>query len=433
MWAASIAWNQKFTGNFAPYGNDQHRVPDLEPVPHRSPTAASSQIGRSGVKHAWLTTNGGCLDADDHDDHILGRGCTDTYGTSNNDTSSDLGPRSEIVAGDRHLGSLRFDLRPQLRRLAERPAATAQYDQRLVVREPQISATVNPGSTYLFESWYIARDDINPYNSMATVTGAPNWSGSVWSPGGGSSYKLGPGDRPLGRSGQPAGERAQQRAGRTEGHAKLAVKVTDLGSGLWRYDYAVMNLDFARAVTSGSAPNVRVVSNKGFDRFSVPLPAGALVSATRFSDGDLDAGNDWAVSTSRRQGDLDRTERQHPGLGHAVLVLDDRRQGAGGHQRRSARCPGRSPSAYPLLTLAPSTPGTPLPSAAWPRQHQPQRHRQRQRRQRATHRFQRRRAGQLAALPDRQDGGRMRQRTEHPLARREPRHRQRGRRRQRKP
>jgi hypothetical protein len=80
-----------------PYGNDQH--PYLIWNLYRTNSDGRlEQIGRSGVKHAWLTTNGSCLDSTaEHDSHILGRGCLDTYGTGNNDTSSDLGPRSEIV------------------------------------------------------------------------------------------------------------------------------------------------------------------------------------------------------------------------------------------------------------------------------------------------------------------------------------------------
>lgn len=299
LWAASIAWNQKFTGNLAPYGNDQH--PYLIWNLYRiDPDGRISQIGRSGVKHAWLTTNGGCADPNDHDGHILGRSCTDTYGTGNNDTSSDLGPRSEIVPATGIWGRCGSIYDPNCVG-SQTASPNGQYDQRLVVREPQISSTVNPGSTYLFESWYIARDDINPYNSMATVTGAPNWSGSTWSPGGGSNYKLGPAiDRWVDPVNPPANAKNSELAA-PEGHAKVAVKVTDIGNGQWRYDYAVMNVDFARAVTTGTAPNVRVLSNKGFDSFSVPVAADSLVAALPGNAGELDPTFNWrAISASGR-------------------------------------------------------------------------------------------------------------------------------------
>ena len=362
LWAAGIAWNQMFSGIFPPYGNDQHAYL-IWNLYRTNADGSIEQIGRSGAKHAFLTVNSDCLDADDHDDHILGRGCSDTYGVSNNDSNSDLGPRSEIVAATGIWGRCGSIYDPDCTGTLN-DSGNGDYDQRLVVGEQQISATVHPGASYLFESWYIDRDDIDPYNSMATVTGAPNWSGSVWSPGGGSNYKLGPA---IDRWADPANPTANARStelASNEGHAKLAVKVTAVGGGVWRYDYAVMNLDFARAVSQGSPPNVRVVSNRGFNRLSVPLPAGALVSATRFSDGDLDAGNDWAVSTSG--GKVTWTAPSGNTLDWGTLfsfsLSVDKAPAVASGEVGVAQA--GSPSAYPLLTLAPSTPGTPLPSAA---------------------------------------------------------------------
>jgi len=172
--------------------------------------------------------------------------------------------------------------------------SVGDYDYRLTVNEAQFNQA---SSSYLFESWYLAREDVNIYNSMGTVSTTQNWSGSFWGINA-SGYKLGPAiDRwvdPL----APAANAMNTELAVGEGHAKLAVKVTDNGDGTWRYDYALMNLDFARAVTQGAEPNLRVLSNKGFDRFSVPLPAGVVASATRFSDGDVNAVNDWIVDTS---------------------------------------------------------------------------------------------------------------------------------------
>lgn len=304
LWTSGVPWNQKFTGNKPPYNNDQH--PFLIWNLYRTNADGSiEQIGRSGVKHAWLTTNGSCADSTDHDSHVLGRGCSDTYGTGNNDTSSDLGPRSEIIPALGLWGRCGSIYDPDCT-LSIHSGGNGPYDQRMIVREQQISPALNTGATYLFESWYIARDDINPYNSMATVTGVPNWTGSTWSPGGGANYKLGPAiDRWVDPANPGTNARSTELANK-EGRAKLAVKVTDLGNGTWRYDYAVMNFDFARAVTSGGGSNpdmpdtntLKVLSNRGFNRFSVALPDGAVVSSTRFSDGDVNAVNDWTVDTA---------------------------------------------------------------------------------------------------------------------------------------
>jgi hypothetical protein len=62
-----------------------------------------------------------------------------------------------------------------------------------------------------------------------------------------------------------------------------------------------MNLDYARAVLEDpqNGPDPRVVSNRGFDSFGVRIPTGngTEVVTTVFRDGDLDAGDDWTVST----------------------------------------------------------------------------------------------------------------------------------------
>src|SRR5690606_4089404 len=74
------------------------------------------------------------------------------------------------------------------------------------------------------------------------------------------------------------------------------------GDGTWRYDYAVMNFDFARAVLqaqgAGNGPNPRVVSNRGFDSFSIPLPSSQEIVASRFSNGTFDNADAWTLDTS---------------------------------------------------------------------------------------------------------------------------------------
>ena len=300
---ATIAWYMMFTGSpptwFDPYKNDQH--PYLIWNVYRFNADGSiEQIGRSSVKHAWLTTNGGCLDSC-NESHILGRGCSDTYGVGNNDNPGDLGPRSEIVPATGvwgRCGSI-WDADCDGN---ESSNGNDSWTRRMKVRESQVEATSHPGASYMVDSWYIARDDINIYNSMATVTGTPNYSGGNWNFSGQGNYRLGAAiDRWVDPANPPANS-ANTELDVNEGHAKVAVKATDLGDGVWRYDYAVMNFDFARAVLqgqgSGNGPNPRVVSNRGFDSFSIPLPSGQPLLASKFSNGTHDNAGAWTLDTS---------------------------------------------------------------------------------------------------------------------------------------
>ncbi len=296
LYTANVVWNTMFSGNTAPYNNDQH--PFLIWNVYRIDAQGRlSQIGRSGVKHAWLTTNGGCLDAC-YNSHSLGRGCSDTYSTDNNDTSYDMGPRSEIVPAKGLWGRCGSLWDPSCSGDGDHfTNGASQWDNRLLISESQMGARF-PGATYLFESWYIARDDINIYNSMATVNINPRKTGSAWTVSGASGYKLGSAiDRWIGGVLGDANARITELAV-AEGHAKVAVKVSDAGHGRWRYDYAVMNFDFAREVTTGAEPgHLRVLSNRGFDSFSVPLPAGVRVLGPAADLGDANPNVRWRVST----------------------------------------------------------------------------------------------------------------------------------------
>ena len=292
LYAADIPWYQKFSGNFPPYNNDQH--PYLIWNLYRLNADGSiDQIGRSGVKHAFLTLNTACLD-DPLDSHILGRGCSDVYSASNNDATNALGPRSEIIPSTNQWGRCGSVYDTNCDGVMNNVPADS-YAQRLVVRESQFSGAAQTGATFLFESWYLARQDINILNSMGTTRATFSRPNTVWVVGGNDQYKLGPAiDRWVDPS-APGANARNVTVTTPEGNVKVAVKTTDLGGGRWRYDYAVMNLDFARARTEGAEPNLRVTSALGFDNFSVPIGT-ATVSDFVFSDGDLDASNDWVMS-----------------------------------------------------------------------------------------------------------------------------------------
>jgi hypothetical protein len=297
LWAGNVAWNEMFSGNNPPYSNDQH--PFLIWNMYRLNADGSiDQIGRSGVKHAFLTINAGCLDSCNEFDS-LGRGCGDTYGSGNNDSPGDMGPRSEIVPASGTWGRCGSIWDPNCTG-SQHSNGNGTWTQRMQVHESQIDPAANPGATYMMESWYVAREDINIENSMATINGTPHYTSNSWSLNGQTNFKLGPAVNRWVSPTSPAANTLNSAITNAEGHARVAVKAIDNGDGTWRYIYAVENLDFARAVVQppDNGPDPRVVSNKGFDSFSVPIPAGATVSGITFHNGTVDGSGQWTVSTS---------------------------------------------------------------------------------------------------------------------------------------
>jgi hypothetical protein len=303
LWTADIPWYGKFDGDFPPYSNDQH--PYLIWNLYRVNSDGSiDQIGRSGVKHAFLTTNVGCAPGHGQNPHVLGRQCSDLYTVGNNDTNNALGPRSEIIPATNvwgRCGSI-YDLNCDG---IENTSGNTSYSHRLMVSEAQIDSALQPGAMYWFESWYLAREDINIYNSMASITVTPSRSGTIWPIASANDFRLGPAiDRWVARNASGANER-NIALSTAEGHTQIAVKARDIGNGLWRYDYVVMNHDFARARTECLDPvpagtcrpgYVKVIHNFGFDQFKVTAGAGVAISDIQFSDGDLVAENNWTHS-----------------------------------------------------------------------------------------------------------------------------------------
>ena len=296
LYTADVEWETKFTNAVqGPYPSaDQH--PYLIWNLYRiDASGAITQIGRSGVKHAWLTINVGAGCESCNGGHVLGRSCSDTYGTGNNDNQSDLGPRREIIPATGQWGRCRsiYDTNCDG---AQNVVSNGNYDQRMRVRESAVDAAANPGATWLFESWYVVRDDININNTMATRPFSSTWIGSLWQVTNSNPYQLGSAVARWVAAAPPGMVARIDALDVAEGHAQVGLRVTDLGGGNFRYEYAFMNLDFARAVTAGSEPNLEVVRNNGFDGFVLPLAPGAVAQQIVVSDGDADTANDWAVT-----------------------------------------------------------------------------------------------------------------------------------------
>lgn len=296
----AVAWYGKLQGNFPPYGNDQHPylVWNLFRV---GADGRIKQIGASGAKHAFYTVNFNCgCDGG----HVLYPTCGDVYSSYNNDSSTDLGPRAEIIPHTAQWGRCGSVYDQNCDGIADDGGGAQDlYQFRMNIVESDLQPPLATGAHYFQEYWYVARDDDTIYNSMGYREVAFQKVGANWSIArvGGTDFALGPAVNLWVDPGAPPANSANEELSTPLGRARVAVKATAIGGGQWRYEYAVMNFDYAHAridPAHPSEPNLMVDSTHGFSRFSVPFGAGVAVSGLRFDDADLTAGNDWPASTA---------------------------------------------------------------------------------------------------------------------------------------
>ncbi len=275
---ADVPWQQKFQGFFPPYNTDQH--PYLIWNLYRITDGVMEQIGRSGIKHAFLTINSSCT-INCNDNQVLWPGCGDVYGVGNNDSDRDLGPRFEVNPETGVFVSTGSFFDPNGDGSQENFSSAPGENRMQVLRED----LQTPGAQYIFFSWYVIRDDVNIYNSMGYRPVVPN------NPGGGNgwAYSLqpfveGPAiDLWVPPSTDPSTGSQNVRfadPGRN-GHFTLAVRSVELGNGQFRWTYVLENFD----------------SPLGLSELALNVPAGRMNDVT-FHDVDQDAANDWTVDST---------------------------------------------------------------------------------------------------------------------------------------
>lgn len=274
---ANVPWYSKFT-NLGQPPYDQHPFLVWQMV--RSSAGILEPIGRSDLKHAFLTSNDGCTPGACTDPHILGLGCSDNYNTVSNNTFSALAPRAEVTASTgvwSHCGGIptHFDTNGDCIQDFSGAGETS-FTHGMKVAETDLTVS---GASYFVEAFYIVRDDSNIFNTMGYRQVAPA-KPSIWTFPNAGPYIQGPAINAWVNPVVP-GPNADNRVLDTgEGHVQLAVRVTDVpGSpGRKRFAYALQNHDFDRRIRS----------------FHVPFnTGGGVIENVFYSDGDGFAANDW--------------------------------------------------------------------------------------------------------------------------------------------
>ena len=290
---ADVPWYSKFSGQFMPHNNDQHPYLIFNVYRVERATGKLEHIARSGVKHAFLTINTGCATYNCGDNHILWRQCADVYSSGNNDSTGDLGPRSEIIPSKglwARCGSI-YD-----------PGCTGSQtgsggtntSNRMLIRESKVSNTSN--FDYFYDSWYIIRDDVNIYNGMGFRKFTPSFVSGTWRSTAESAFRNGA-FIDAWAAAAPAPQASMVREIVTEnGRMKFAVRVTQSG-GEYLYQYALQNFDYSTAATEqvGNNPsNLRMLAQSAIRSVDFGNLAGNVISAQAF-DGN-DSKTDWTAA-----------------------------------------------------------------------------------------------------------------------------------------
>ena len=239
------------------------------------------QIGLSWVKHGFYAVSQSlCTPCNDPTDGTeLGVGCSDPYSAQLNGVQSNMSLRSDV---DAHTGYYPYPW--------SAPPALTLIDKRVQVHDADIDPDLNDGAVYFIQGHYVTADDAASrndnnnasYRSVLVSEPSPDF------------YSVGPtGQTQRGESAIRAWQDNDPPVVETDAQVSggglfiVSAKASDLGGGLWHYEYAVQNLN----------------SDRGGQSFSVPIPEGTVVSNVGFHDVDYHSGEiydltDWAHSVA---------------------------------------------------------------------------------------------------------------------------------------
>ena len=213
------------------------------------------QVGQSWLKHGFFALSGSLCsnDCQSTGGAYLGVNCSDTYGASLNGQQNRLGPKYEVNATSGKFPYPATDGDTQ---------GNAIY-KRLQVHHDDVDPALNPGARYFVEGQYVTSDDNgagfgsnnNAYNEVA-VSNQADFPISLI----GITVQETPAISAWKAVDSAVTETAVDVPG--DGRFVVASLATDLGTGLWRYEYAVQNLTShappgasgCRSPTAGASP-----------------------------------------------------------------------------------------------------------------------------------------------------------------------------------
>jgi len=246
-------WLNWFSG-----GSNQH--PTIGQNMFRLKDGRFEQLGQSWLKHGFFALSQGfCFnDCQSTGGTHLGVHCSDPYSAGLNGDQDNLGPKFEVNA------STGFHPHP----VTDIGNTGNSIFKRVQVHNDDLDPAMNPGALYFIEGHYIAEDDAEAGNGNNNASYR-----KVFVSAGAFNLSF---DGPTQQQ-QPAIQAWQDYDTGVDlvdvevpndGLFIVGTKVTDLGGGMWHYEYAVQNLTSHRSALS----------------FSVPYPIGATLQNVEFHD-----------------------------------------------------------------------------------------------------------------------------------------------------
>jgi len=240
------------------------------------------QLGQSWLKHGFFALSDTlcCSGCQSTDGSRLGIHCADPYTASRNGSQSGLGPKWQVNAAT---GAFTYP--------PANPSWSGTVARRLQVKIADLEAS-SATARYFVTGHYVTPDDAlagnkdnNESYRACTITGSGTaWTGSLTGP----TQRGQQGIRAWADT--VAGVNETDIQVPNDGLFIVANQVTDIGGGMWHYEFAVQNMN----------------SDRSGQSFSVPVPAGVVVTNIGFHDVDYHdgdgigninfSGTDWTAS-----------------------------------------------------------------------------------------------------------------------------------------
>lgn len=268
-----------------------NRHPVIAQNVYRIKNGRFEQIGMSWVKHGFaaLTGNACQIGCNGQGGSVLGVGCSDPYTFGINGLQGGLGPRSLINPAT---GAFPFPY--------SAPGFSGAIARRIQIAATDIDAALNPGAIYIGEGIYVTPDDALAGNAWNNASYRQiMFAGDAMRT---SSYVSG---SPT-RRGKPAIYAWQEFDPSVvitpldipgDGQVIIAQRVTEVGTDLWHYEFAIENLSSDRSIRAVEVGAIAaaMVSNVGFH--APTYHSGEPFESTPWTGGRTLSGVRWETST----------------------------------------------------------------------------------------------------------------------------------------